>query len=103
MKRGQTDRKTEARTSRLYERIGLRPDSMKILNVNINNFPKVDKGGEEGGKTLIHQQGIICTFFLPMPNFNILLQPLVQPKSKTTFKLATTFQYIIFLKKCHNS
>ena len=32
----------------------------KFLNVNIINFAKVDKGG--GGKSLIHQNWIICLF-----------------------------------------
>ena len=34
----------------------------KILNVNLINFAKMDKGGD--GKTLIHQKWIICYFKL---------------------------------------
>ena len=40
-------------TLRLYERIGLRANSLKILNIIIFIFAIVDEGQEGGGETLI--------------------------------------------------
>ena len=48
----------------------------QILNVNIINFAKVDKGG---GKKLIHKKWIICRIFFWNPSLN-------QEQFKTEYK-----------------